>query len=159
MYKLFGLASIVTASVMTGFLFSYELRERIKSLSETYCALLQIKSDFEYRAPVLEECFRSRGRLFDKASEYIGDGFMPCDAVKKACGEIPSLKREDREIINSFAENLVAEEISGQLANINWLISCIEERISHAEAEYDKKSRLYKSSGALLGMGFIILLL
>lgn len=157
MYKILGLVSILSASVITGFVMANELKDRLKLLKEIHQNAIYIKSELEYRAPDLEECFKGRGVLFSKAYAYIEKGCLPMDALIKACNDLKSLSKEDREIITLFAENLRAEEVNGQISNIEWFINSMNERISFAHEEYKTKGRLYKSSGALLGLGFMIL--
>ncbi len=158
MYKILGLLSILSASIATGFVMANELKERLKLLTEIHLSLMGIRSEFEYRAPVLEECFKNRGVLFSNAYCYIEkDNLLPQDALKKACNDLKPLNRDDKKVLYRFAENLNTEDINGQISNISWLIDNLEDRIHHAENEYRTKGRLYRSSGALTGLGFLIL--
>lgn len=160
MYKITGIVSIFIASAMTGVIMATKLNERVKLLGEIRQASIQIRSDFEYRAPVLSECFEKRGRFFSLVSELISrEGYLPDDAVKKACCTFKQLKNEEKEILISFGENLGAEEICGQISNISWLIKELDEVIMRAKEEYSTKGKLYKSSGVLAGLGFAILLI
>lgn len=160
MYKILGLTAVMTASVLTGLTMSNSLKERTKCLRDIHQSAIHIKTDFEYRAPALEDCFKGRGVLFSKAWEYIyNKDYLPENAIKTACREIAVLHKDDRDIINSFAENLKAEDITGQIANIKWLINTLEENIRLSDGEYRTKGKLYRSSGVLAGLGFIIFLL
>lgn len=160
MLKIIGIVAVVASSVATGFIMAKDLNERTKSLKDIYQSAINIKSELEYRAPVLEECFRGRGRLFSKAWKYISENSLsPKEALRKACDEAVYLKRDDREIIYSYIENLFVEDIGGQISNISWLIDAMRLQIKEAEAEYTSKGRLYKSGGALAGIGLVILLL
>ncbi len=150
----------MTSSILTGIMMANELKERTKTLKEIHQMAIHIKTDLEYRAPDICDCFRYRGKLFSRAYELITrDAYLPCEAVKKAATEIISLKKDDIEIINAYAENLNCEDIGGQIANVNWLIENTRKLISDAVTEYEAKSRLYRSGGVIAGFGFIILLL
>ena len=159
MYKIIGLISIFIASAMTGLIKASKLKERVKQLQEIRQASIQIKSDFEYRAPVLSECFEKKGEFFSLVSELIYEGNIPSEAVEKACSFFKQLEGAEKEILISFGKNLGAEEINGQISNISWLIDELEEVIVCAREECSTKGRLYKSSGVLAGLGFVILLI
>lgn len=157
--KFMGAAAVISSAAMAGFVMSGELRERIDILREIQQSAVYIKSEIEYRSPVFEECFRRRGRLFSKASEYIGEGLSPSAALKKSADETARLTAEDKEIIYSYADGLDAEEVNGQTANVSLLISHLGEDIREAEAQMRAKGRLYRSGGVLAGIGFVIILL
>ncbi|MBQ7976939.1 MAG: stage III sporulation protein AB [Clostridia bacterium] len=160
MIRIFGVTLILTSSVLTGIILAKDLNERVALLKDIRQAAIYIKSDFEYRAPILSECFENRGILFGKAAVYAKENnVLPKDALKKTVDEIKFLCSEDKDAIYSFADNLSQEEIGGQIANITWLIDTLEKRIKDAETEYKTKGRLYKSGGALTGIGLVILLL
>lgn len=160
MLKILGLITILVSSVIMGFIMANELNERTKTLRDIKQSATGIKSDLEYRASDICECFKLRGNMFGKASKYIADSnLFPTEALIRACEELNYLHKEDKEIIFSYAKNLSAEDIGSQINNINWLIENITIKIKESEAEYSSKNRLYKSGGALLGLGFIILLL
>lgn len=157
--KLMGALAVVLSSAMAGMIMSRELGERTRLLREIRESAIYIKSDMQYRAPVFEECFRCRGRLFSAAAKYINEGMKPCMALKRAVEETERLRDEDREILFSYADGLDAEDVSGQMANLSLLISGLDKNIKEAEQEHGAKGRLYRSGGVLAGMAFVIILL
>lgn len=160
MVKFFGMISVLISSILTGFLMAKDLSERTKALREIYRSATHIKTELEYRAADICECFRMRGELFSSAHSYIqNEGYLPQDALKKAAEDMGALIKEDREVIFAFAENLNKEDVNCQIANTALLLENIRARIRDAENEYIMKNRLYKSGGAIVGIGFIILLL
>ncbi len=160
MIKLLGMLSVFTASLVMGFILAKELGERTKALKEIYQSAIHIKSELEYRSADICDCFNRRGKLFKEAYKYIqSESLLPCEALKKATDEAMYLKDEDRAVINSYAENLNAEDLGGQIANVNLFLENLRLCIRDAEEEYHSKNRLYKSGGAIAGLGFIILLL
>lgn len=160
MIKIFAVGLVMLSSCMTGFILAKDLNERVKVLKEIKQMAIYIKSDFEYRSPMLADCFEHRGSLFGKASRYMEEGaLLPEEALKKSADELKSITKEDRTVIYSFADNLSIEDVNGQIANVKWLIETLEKRIKEAEYEYTTKGRLYKSTGALTGLGIVILLL
>lgn len=160
MVKFLGMFAIMVSAVMMGLVMANELKERIKALKQVQQMAIHIKTDLEYRSPDICECFRSRGELFSTAHDLIiNHAYTPEAAVKKAAGEISSFKKEEVSVIASYANNLKCEDIGGQIANVSWLIENIGKIIKTAEAEYESKSRLYRSGGVMVGFGFIILLL
>lgn len=160
MVRLIGIIAVTASSVMTGIFMSKELKGRVELLKEIHQSAIYIRSDLEYRAPTLEECFKDRGELFSKAYEFINESsVMPEAALKKACETLGFLNREEKELIFSFAENLSKEDVTSQIANVEWFTAGIEERIKNAENEYATKGRLYRTGGMLAGMGILIFLL
>lgn len=160
MVKLLGMLSVLAASVIMGFIMAGELHERTKTLKEIYQSAIHIKTELEYRGADICDCFNRRGKLFNKAYKYIkSEGMLPSEALKKASCETNYLKEADRAIIDTYAENLASEALSGQIANVNLLLENLRLSIRDAEEEYRSKNRLYKSGGAIAGLGFIILLL
>lgn len=160
MYKMLGLILVMSASVLTGITMSESLKDRVNCLKNIHQSSIHIKTDFEYRAPALEECFKGRGVLFSKAYDYIhNENYTPEHAVKEACRKINCIDKDDADIINTFSENLNAEDIAAEIANITWFITRIEERVRQAESEYRTRGKLYRSGGILTGLGIMIFLL
>ncbi|MBQ6794558.1 MAG: stage III sporulation protein AB [Clostridia bacterium] len=159
MIKLMGMISIFIASSVMGFIMAKELNERTLCLKEIYDSVIHIKSELEYRGADVADCFRRRGRLFKTASIYLDEGMLPADALKKACGDLKELNEADRSVINAYAENLYAEDIGGQIANVNLFLENLRGCIRNSEEEYHTKNRLYKAGGTIAGMGIIILLI
>ena len=160
MYRVLGVLSVVSSSIMMGIFLANDLKKRGEILKEIRQAAVYIKSDLEYRAPEIEDCFFNRGHFFSRVAELIKERDLPPKlALKFACEELKEITVEDREIIYSYADNISAEEIGGQIANISQLISGLDEKISAAEREYKEKGRLYRSGGALVGLGIVILLI
>lgn len=160
MVKLLGMISVLTASVIMGFVMANELGERAKALKEIHEAAIHIKTELEYRAADICDCFNRRGKLFSLAYKYITEeGLLPADALNKAICDTPFLTDDDQDVIKAYADNLNKEDIGGQIANTSLLIENLRLKIKEAEDEYRSKSRLYKSGGAIAGLGFIILLL
>lgn len=159
MIKILGAIAVVAASVTAGFVMARELGERVRLLKEILCAAVYIKSEMEYRMPVLEECFRARGEFFENVSNLIKKGSAPGEAVVKAADEEPRLQKGDRELLYSYAKGLEAEEIGGQTANVSLLITSLEQKIREAEEENSVKCRLYRSGGVLAGIAFVIIMI
>ncbi len=160
MYKFLGMGAVMTASIITGFLMSKELKKRVDILKDIRQSAIYIKTDLEYRAPVIGECFKGRGEFFSKVGKILEEDFtMPKNAFEKACKEFKELNKDDEAALISYAENLCCEEISGQVVNISQLIEEFSIRIENAENEYREKGRLYRSGGVLAGLGLIILLI
>jgi stage III sporulation protein AB len=160
MVKILGMFAVLISSVITGLLMANNLSERIKALKDIYQCATHIKTELEYRAADICECFKRRGTLFSRAHSYIvNDGLLPSEALKKAAEEQELLNKNDKEIIFQFAENLNKEDVDGQIANTALFLENIKARIKDAEGEYLMKNRLYKSGGAIVGIGLIILLL
>ena len=160
MYKLPAMAAVIIAASLMGIVMSGELKKRIDTLKEIVQSALYIKTDLEYRAPNLEECFTRRGCMFNSAGKFMSQsGMTPFEAVKRACEDERYLTKEDKDTILIFAENLNCEEISGQVANIKWLVENLRKNIRNAEDEYRSKGKLYQLGGMFAGVGIVIILL
>ena len=160
MEKSVGLIAILSACILLGLKLSNDLLQRVELLKEIHKSAIHIKSDLEYRAPPLEECFENRGKLFSKAYGYIIENrILPDEALKKSCEEMKELNGEDKSTILFLADNLIQENLESQLANVMLFIHCMEERIISAEKELVVKGRLYRSGGLLIGIGIVIFLL
>lgn len=160
MLKLLGMITILASSFIMGFIMAQELKDRTKLLREIHQTAIYIKTDLEYRAADISDCFAGRGRLFSAAQDFISEeSLLPKDALIKACDKLKQLTKEDKDVIHIYAENIDQEDVGSQIANISWLIENLVLRIRDAEDEYQTKNRLYKSGGAIVGLGFIILLL
>lgn len=160
MLKILGAVMVISASTLFGFFNERKLYKRVMVLNDIYSFSICIKSDFEYRAPFLYECFENRGLLFGNAANLMKQhDLLPKDALVQSAEELKELNDGDRESVFSFANNLSAENVESQIANISHFISLIEKKINDAEAELKTKGRLYKSAGILTGIGIVILLL
>ncbi|MCD8048827.1 MAG: stage III sporulation protein AB [Clostridia bacterium] len=159
MVRLLGAAAVLASSVLTGGVMAKELDERVKLLRQTQDAAVFIKSELMYRAPVFEECFRGRGKIFSAAARYIKEGQSPTEALERAASEVGRLTKGDREILTEYARGLCAEEVGGQTANVSLLITRLEAAVREAEAERQAKGRLYRSGGVLAGLAFVIMLI
>lgn len=157
MIKLLGITAVFVASSVMGFIMAGELNERTKVLKEIYQSAVHIKSELEYRGADIKECFNRRGKLFKLAYKYLEEGLLPASALKKACREIKCINDEDRAVINTYADNLNAEDLGGQIANVKLLLENLRICIRSSEEEYKTKNRLYKSGGVITGLGIIIL--
>ena len=157
-YRILGSTAVILSSALMGIALSRELSERIKMLKEIKQAMVNIKSELEFRAPVLEECFKRRGQLFSKAHLLIhNESIMPTEAVKCAAKDLNYLNKTDMELIECYADNLKNEDIGGQIANADWFINELNGKIRAAEEEYKAKGRLYRNGGLLAGIGVVIL--
>ena len=135
------------------------LFERKRLLQNIYDGSIKIKETIRVIHSPLHESFLMGGDFFKSASEKIGKGLLPEDAVNESMAEFPSLKEDDKRIISRFARGLNAQDFAGQISNLELFSEDIKRNISHATQELDTKGRLYVKGSILCAMAIVLLLI
>lgn len=69
------------------------------------------------------------------------------------------LNTEDKETLKMMGKLLGKTEKNGQISEIDLTMNLLERQIEKAEIEKNKNSKLYKTLGAVMGIGIVIMLM
>jgi len=158
-FKISGAVLLIGASFFTGVRLRYLLNERKRILTGLLYFIQGIENKLRCLCMPLDKCFGESGGIFYSASVYIKEGFSPSEAVKKAAEETVHLKKEDKALLLSFADGLSADDLEGQIANLNLLKKGLEARLFEAEEDSRVRGKLCVQGCTLLGAAAVILML
>lgn len=166
MFKIIGIAVIISVTSFAGSYFSQTLKNRVLMLKklnymlDEILVLLRCKSATVYEiAEVLAADERFSDFIFLK--KVISDrnrSFREswCEAVSE---NIPQgAKKSDVEILTDIGRKLGASDLDGQISTISLWQSELVSAISSAEEDYNRKAKLYRSLGVLTGAFISIML-
>lgn len=163
MLKLTGAILIIMSSAFLGFYKAYTLKKRCDSLDKLIAALKTLRSEIAYTKRDIKNIFETIGdtqnvQLFHRTAEK-----MKVQNCKKAlCESIDEQKMyllgTDNEILKILAENLGMTDTETQTGAIEHACIRLEDARKDAIFEYEKNSRLYRSTGILCGLLTVILL-
>lgn len=167
MFKYAGLAIIIAVTSFAGCYFSSALRTRLVNLKKMNFLIDEVIILLRYKASTVYEitdCLVRNERFanFDFLSNINSDENISfqqnwSNAVK---ADPPSnLKTGDLEILADIGKNLGTSDIEGQLSLLSLQRAELETIILSAEAECERKSKLYRSLGVLAGAFISVMLI
>lgn len=158
MFKLLGGAVIILSFGLMGMKKYTEIYERKRILQNIQSGAEKIKNNLRCMCMPLYECFLFSGEFFENAGRNMENGLMPSEAVKDTAQSYHFLNKEDKEVIERFADGLSAQDCDGQIANIELFLKETEKLIEHASKELMTKGTIFLK-GSLLGGAALVLLL
>lgn len=167
MLKYIGLLIIIAVTSFTGNYFSSALKTRLTNLKkinyliDEIIILLRFKAATVYEITdylLKNESFSDFSFLTDiRDNENYTFQSNWCNALKT--NPPPSLKKTDLEILLGIGRKLGTSDMEGQISNLNLQRTELEMLISSLEADYEKKSKLYRSLGVLAGAFISVMLI
>ncbi len=138
------------------------LKRRTALLEELSVMLREFEIEIRFAAPTLDIlCEKAEGCFADILRECRGGRDIKA-AWEQACerlSALPCCHEEERELLISLGRSLGTSDISGQLS----LIELHSERLNalrkYAAEESAKKGKLFRSVGALCGIGAAVLII
>ncbi len=132
LFKILGLAIIMTVCTAAGFLKAVSLKKRYDRLIEIKNGLSVLKEKLRLRSGdksrLLRECFSESIKATD------------------------NLKADDVALWQSFLKSFGNGDTNSELQRCDSYIGLLDIRINDAKNEFDNQSRLYKSLGFLCGI-------
>jgi stage III sporulation protein AB len=164
MLKLSGAVLIILAFSLWGILKSEKLKKRNESLLRIISSLSLLENEVAYAQKSMRDALFSIGTLtdmpfFTAVSENIGN-FKMQDVFSAALSKCNMcLSKADTHTLLEFSQNLGNLDCASQIKSILHTKELF--KIAQAEAceDYKKYSRLYRSTGLLLGVLFSLILL
>ena len=167
MLKYSGLAIIIAVTSFAGCYFSSALKTRLVNLKKINFLIDEIIILLRYKASTvyeITECLKSSERFadFEFLSNITSDENISFQQKwSNAINANPplNLKESDLEILADIGKKLGTSDMEGQLSMLNLQRSELETLISSAEAECEKKTKLYRSLGVLAGAFISVMLI
>ena len=138
------------------------LKRRTLFLEELSRMLNEFEIEIRYAAPTLDIlCEKAKGGFADILRECR----RGCDiksAWEQACGRlaaVPCCRTEERELLLSLGRSLGTSDISGQMSLIELHSEKLNALRREAAEESAKKGKLFRSVGALCGIGAAVLIM
>lgn len=138
------------------------LKRRTALLEELSRMLGEFEIEIRFAAPTLDIlCEKAKGSFADILRECRVD----CDiksAWEQACGRLaalPCCHAEESELLLSLGRSLGTSDISGQLSLIELHSEKLNALRKNAAEESAKKGKLFRSVGALCGIGAAVLIM
>lgn len=167
MIKYMGFALIIAITSFAGCYFSSELKIRLINLKKINFLIDEIIILLRYKASTVYEitaCLASNERFADFGflKNITNDNSISFqqnwnNAVK---AQPPSsLKANDLEILADIGKNLGTSDMEGQLSMLSLQRAELENIISVAETDCERKSKLYRSLGVLAGAFISVMLI
>ncbi|MBR2715636.1 MAG: stage III sporulation protein AB, partial [Ruminococcus sp.] len=146
---------LVLSTTMVGFSFSQKLFRRKEILQFFVLELRECMTKIRYSSMELSEVFS------DRFSNYSFNSSVSFSIQWKEMLRAYSsfLSKDDMRILQGFGDTVGKSDASGELANIKMYIELLEEKITDAKNNIDKKSKLYKMFGLTSGLLITILLI
>lgn len=167
MLKYAGLALIIAISSFSGIYFSATLRARLVALKKINYLIDEIIILLRFKASTVYEIIdHMKKDEFFSDFEFLGN--ITSDSVTSFqldwCNSIEvnpplNLKSEDLQILVDIGKNLGTSDIEGQISTLNLQRNELKLLISSAEADCEKKSKLYRSLGVLVGAFISVMLI
>ncbi len=164
MLKLSGAVLIISAFGLWGFSKSEKLKSRNDSLLHIISALALLENEISYAQKNIRDALSLIGTLsnmpfFTAVSENIGSSDMQevFSSVLSRCNM--NFSKSDNQTLLEFSQNLGNLDRVSQIKSILHTKELLKIAQSEAYEEYKKYSRLYRSSGILLGVLFSLILL
>lgn len=166
MFKYAGLALIIAVSSFSGIYFSAALKARLIALQkinyliDEIIILLRFKASTVYE--IIEHLTRNeRFSDFSFLNKITANGEIPfqldwCNSLK--ISPPSNLKTEDLHILADIGKNLGTSDIEGQISTLNLQRNELKTLISSAEEDCERKSKLYRSLGVLVGAFISVML-
>lgn len=139
------------------------LHKRARLLSE----LLQMLSDFSlairFTAPTLDElsdgCTGDFGALLSQARKDAPDIKSAWEAASAQLCELPYTDKREAELISRLGQELGTCDAEGQLSMLELYRGRLKKLSDEAEENAKGRAKLFRSVGALLGLGAAILMI
>lgn len=162
--KYINLLGIVFISTYLGIYKAKEYENRVKDLIKFKNALVMFKSKLEFTYEPIKTIFSDISKVIYKESnnvfkKVITDENDIYTAWKNAVKEERNFTNEDKEVIEMIGKLLGKTDLNGQVNEINLGLDLVEKQIYMAEAEKQKNVKLYKTIGAVTGIGICIILI
>lgn len=167
MFKYAGLILIILISSFSGVYFSTALKSRLATLKKVNYLIDEIIILLRYKASTVYEIIgyltgNERFAEFSFLEKISADG--DCSFQLEWCNSLEenpplNLKQDDLQILADIGKNLGTSDIEGQISTLNIQRNELKILISSAETEYEKKSKLYRSLGVLVGAFISVMLI
>ena len=123
-----------------------------------------LKSKIEFTHEPIKTIFEDISRIIYEDNNNIFE--MTLNNTKDICGSWnnsinilkTNLNKEDKEVMRMFGKMLGKTDIKGQINEIELSMELIKRQINNAEKEKEKNFKLYKTMGAVIGLGICIIL-
>lgn len=164
MLKLTGAVLIISAFGLWGFSKSEKLKKRNESLLNIISALAILENEVSYAQKSMRDALLQIGTLtniplFTAVSKNIGTSDMQevFSSALSSCNM--NLSKGDNQTLLEFSQNLGGLDCVSQIKSILHTKELLKMAQNEAYDEYKKYSRLYRSTGILLGVLFSLILL
>lgn len=138
------------------------LKRRAALLEELSRMLNGFEIEIRFAAPTLDAlCEKAEGSFAEMVREYRRDGDIKY-AWERACvglGSLPCCRAEESELLLSLGRSLGTSDISGQLSLIGLHAEKLDALRRSADEEAAGKGKLFRSVGALCGIGAAVLIM
>lgn len=167
MFKYAGIALIIAVTSFAGCYFSTSLKTRLTNLKKINFLIDEIIILLRFKASTVYEITE----YLVKNGRFSDFDFLGCITPDKdvsfqqnwhnAIEANPpmSLNRNDLEILADIGKNLGTSDMEGQISMLSLQRAELETLISYAEADCEKKSKLYRSLGVLAGAFISVMLI
>ncbi|WP_010166282.1 stage III sporulation protein AB [Candidatus Epulonipiscium viviparus] len=167
-----GMALILISCTLCGFAYDANEKKRVLQLDELFLGFNLLKSEIDYKLTPLIEALQEVAsqteqgvdRLFGLYSQKLNqrDEMDTKKMWKQTLMEANHwlrLKEEDLKLLESFGTMSSHFDREVQRNNITWLLESLKQRRDQANELYEKRSKLYRSMGVLIGLSIVIVLI
>lgn len=167
MLKYTAIAIIIAISSFAGCHFSSALKTRLVNLKKINFLIDEIIILLRYKASTVYEitaCLAKNERFVDFC--FLGNitadssvSFQQNWSIAVKSAPPSNLKANDLEILADIGRNLGTSDMDGQLSMLSLQRAELENLISAAEIDCERKSKLYRSLGVLTGAFISVMLI
>ena len=160
MTKFFLIGVIFVLCYGIGYIKSFNLKCRYRSLCDIRAALCDMKSQIGFFGFDISMTLITSGRktsagiLFENAAAAVREKGIAkawTDAVECCGGEL-CLCEEDKSALKQLSVRLGMTDCDGQMKNIDGVVALLETSIADAKYNMDRYCSLYLGGGALIGV-------
>lgn len=166
MIKIIGVIIIMAASGMTGIYFAEKLKMRKSELGTIAYLIDEIAVLIRYKAmPVFEIMANLKNNQMLGSLDFIGkldddENTSFRQAWENSVTQSQTaLSDADKNLLKAFGSSLGTSDINGQLSTLELYKDSFKKLESDACESYEKKSRLYRTMGFLIGAFISIMLI
>lgn len=166
MIKVIGVLIVISSSTLVGIYFSDRLKSRLKEIKYIIYMFEQISVLIRYKALTVYEiidylkenkiCSQLNFIKLFKNKEDISFEEQWCESIDNSQTYIT---KEDKKLLKSFGNVFGTSDVDGQLSDIELYKHNFIKIENDANEEFEKKSKLYKSLGIIIGAFISIMLI
>lgn len=158
---------VLLSSTSIGALLSQKYQKREEELKDFKTAFIMFKTKICYTYEPLQEIFKDISKniqsktkiVFEKTIKYMKEK-NATESWNLALEETTTnLTKEDKKALSTLGKLLGKTNIEGQINEINLSLEFLETQIENARQEKEKSAKLYKTLGAIAGIGIVIILI
>ncbi len=170
--QLLGIGLIMSSCTLAGFAYDGYEGKRVKQLEQLLVGFEILRAEIDYQLTPLGEALEKASEMTDNGVDDLFGNFayklaqnddidtkrMWFSAIDESRRQL-SLKEEDYKVLETFGAAIGMLDKEMQKKKIDWVLSRLSNKKDTAQSMYERKSKLYRGLGVLVGLSISIVLI